>query len=61
MLCPIPVPPPRHAGTLEANGRQALADFSNARNMTLAPSGAHILVASQDADLVGGLDLLDFS
>lgn len=39
-------------GTLEANGRQALADFSNARNMTLAPSGAHILVASQDADLV---------
>ncbi|MGI9586376.1 MAG: lactonase family protein, partial [Acidimicrobiia bacterium] len=55
-------------GTLRASGRQALADKSNARNLTLDPSGRFLLVASQDADCVesfrvdpatGALELVD--
>lgn len=40
------------SGTLTARGRHALAKNSNARNMTTDPSGAFLLVASQDADCV---------
>lgn len=39
-------------GKLVFSGRQALAVSSNARNLTLDPSGKHLLVASQDADCV---------
>eukprot|EP00040_Diaphanoeca_grandis_P009600 m.49435 g.49435 ORF g.49435 m.49435 type:complete len:389 (+) comp21021_c1_seq1:13-1179(+) len=39
-------------GTLAEAGRQALADLSNARNLTLDTSGDFVLVASQDANLV---------
>lgn len=39
-------------GTLTFSSRHALARRSNARNLTLAPSGRHLLVASQDADCV---------
>ena len=39
-------------GELRAAGRQPLHEASNARNLTLDPSGRHLLVASQDANLV---------
>ncbi len=39
-------------GTLTFSSRTALADGSNARNLTIDPSGQYILVASQDANRV---------
>lgn len=39
-------------GTLSFSSRHALTANSNARNLTLDPSGNHLLVASQDADCV---------
>ncbi len=39
-------------GTLTFSSRHALAAHSNARNLTLDPSGRYLLVASQDADCV---------
>lgn len=39
-------------GTLAFNGRYSLTENSNARNLTLDPSGNYLLVASQDADCV---------
>jgi 6-phosphogluconolactonase len=39
-------------GTLTLSSRHALAPHSNARNLTLDPSGRYLLVASQDADCV---------
>ena len=39
-------------GTLTFSRRHPLAPHSNARNLTLAPGGKHLLVASQDADCV---------
>ncbi len=39
-------------GRLALCGRAALAAHSNARNLTLDPSGRYLLVASQDADCV---------
>jgi 6-phosphogluconolactonase len=39
-------------GKLKFSGRHALAANSNARNLTLDPSGNYLLVASQDADCV---------
>ncbi|MBS1824124.1 MAG: lactonase family protein [Acidobacteria bacterium] len=39
-------------GKLTVSSRHALATHSNARNLTLAPSGRYLLVASQDADCV---------
>ncbi len=39
-------------GTLMYSSRYALAAHSNARNLTLSPSGRYLLVASQDADCV---------
>jgi len=55
-------------GTLTFSSRSALAAKSNARNLTIDPSGKYILVASQDADRVecfridpenGALELTD--
>lgn len=54
-------------GLLTFSSRHALAAHSNARNLTLDPSGEYLLVASQDADCVecfrieprtGGLQLV---
>ncbi len=42
----------RGAGKLSFASRHALAANSNARNLTLDPSGRFLLVASQDADCV---------
>ena len=39
-------------GTLTFSSRHALAAHSNARNLTVDPSGKYLLVASQDADCV---------
>jgi 6-phosphogluconolactonase len=39
-------------GKLTLSSRCALAAHSNARNLTLDPSGKYLLVASQDADCV---------
>lgn len=39
-------------GRLKFSSRHALAPHSNARNLTLDPSGKYLLVASQDADCV---------
>ena len=39
-------------GMLTLSSRHALAAHSNARNLTLTPSGKYLLVASQDADCV---------
>jgi len=39
-------------GKLTFSSRHALAAHSNARNLTLDPSGRYLLVASQDADCV---------
>ena len=39
-------------GKLTFSSRCALADLSNARNLTLEPSGKYLFVASQDADCV---------
>tara|TARA_R110000868_G_scaffold269900_7_gene529333 strand:- start:3780 stop:4913 length:1134 start_codon:yes stop_codon:yes gene_type:complete len=39
-------------GKLRFSSRHALAPHSNARNLTLDPSGQYLLVASQDADCV---------
>ncbi|MFN7939797.1 MAG: lactonase family protein [Bryobacteraceae bacterium] len=39
-------------GKLTFSSRHALAAHSNARNLTLDPSGEYLLVASQDADCV---------
>lgn len=39
-------------GTLAHSGRHDLAAKSNARNLTLDPTGKYLLVASQDADCV---------
>ena len=39
-------------GALRFSSRHALAANSNARNLTLDPSGRYLLVASQDADCV---------
>ncbi len=39
-------------GKLTFSSRHALSPNSNARNLTLDPSGGHLLVASQDADCV---------
>lgn len=39
-------------GRLKFSSRHALAPHSNARNLTLDPSGQYLLVASQDADCV---------
>ena len=42
----------RGDGKLTFASRHALAAHSNARNLTLTPSGKYLLVASQDADCV---------
>ncbi len=42
----------RSDGSLTFASRHALAAHSNARNLTLDPSGRYLLVASQDADCV---------
>lgn len=42
----------RSDGNLTFASRHALAAHSNARNLTLDPSGKYLLVASQDADCV---------
>ncbi len=42
----------REDGKLTFSSRHALAAHSNARNLTLSPSGRYLLVASQDADCV---------
>ena len=39
-------------GKLSFSSRSALADNSNARNLTIDPSGKYLLVASQDANCV---------
>lgn len=39
-------------GKLNFSSRSALADNSNARNLTIDPSGQYLLVASQDANCV---------
>ncbi|MEQ9640297.1 MAG: beta-propeller fold lactonase family protein [Alphaproteobacteria bacterium] len=39
-------------GQLKLSSRHALAANSNARNLTLDPSGKFLLVASQDADCI---------
>lgn len=42
-------------GRLTPLNRASLVENSNARNLTLAPGGNHLLVASQDADCVESL------
>ena len=42
----------RDDGKLTFSSRHALTANSNARNLTLDPSGKFLLVASQDADCV---------